>query len=181
MNKIVDHTKIRINETITRLQRAEGYNKSLGKYTWVKITDKIEFDALSGMMYFRGLLGVNVQWTDYFHQIIYFIFFSSVLSKNLFRFLWSHLWFANAEERHELWKTDRFAAVRKIWELFSSNLNNCIVQSFQITKHYIQWDTRLYSFSIIQLNLIITDFPGNHWTMSDSPVLTLLKKCPYSE
>ena len=60
MNKIVDHTKIRINETITRLQRAEGYNKSLGKYTWVKITDKIEFDALSGMMYFRGLLGVNV-------------------------------------------------------------------------------------------------------------------------
>ena len=87
MNKIVDHTKIRINGTIIRLQRAESYNKSLGKYTWVKVTDKIEFDALSGMMYFRGLLGVNVQWTDYFHQIIYFIFFSSVLSKNLFRFL----------------------------------------------------------------------------------------------
>ena len=60
MNKIVDHTKIRINGTITRLHRVESYNKSLGKYTWVKVTNKIEFDALSGMMYFRGLLGVNV-------------------------------------------------------------------------------------------------------------------------
>ena len=29
----------------------------------------------------------------------------------------------NAEKRPELWKTDRFAAMRQIWELFISSLN----------------------------------------------------------
>ena len=37
--------------------------------------------------------------------------------------------FDNAEERHELWKTDRFAAMRQIWELFSSSLNKYVAPS----------------------------------------------------
>ena len=64
MNKIVDHTNNRINETITRLQIVESYNISIDKYTRVKITDKIELDALFGLMYFRGLLCVNLRLTD---------------------------------------------------------------------------------------------------------------------
>ena len=50
MNKILDHTNNRMNETITRLQRVESYNKSVHKYTLVKVTDKIELDVLFGMM-----------------------------------------------------------------------------------------------------------------------------------
>ena len=64
MNKIVDHTNNGINETITRLQIVESYNISIDKYTRVKITDKIELDALFGLMYFRGLLCVNLHLTD---------------------------------------------------------------------------------------------------------------------
>ena len=33
MNKIVDHTSNRINETITRLQRIGSCNKLIDKYT----------------------------------------------------------------------------------------------------------------------------------------------------
>ena len=33
MSKIGDHTNNRINETITRLQRVESYNKSIYKHT----------------------------------------------------------------------------------------------------------------------------------------------------
>lgn len=52
MSKIGDHTNNRINETITRLQRVESYNKSIYKHTWVKVTNKIELNALFGLMYF---------------------------------------------------------------------------------------------------------------------------------
>ena len=52
MSKIGDHTNNRINETIARLQEVESYNKSIDKYTWVKGTNKIELNALFGLMYF---------------------------------------------------------------------------------------------------------------------------------
>lgn len=52
MSKIGDHTNNRINETITHLQRVESYNKSIYKYTWVKVTNKMELNALFGLMYF---------------------------------------------------------------------------------------------------------------------------------
>ena len=45
------------------MQRVKGYNKSIDKYTWVKATNKVEPDALFGLMYFRGLLVVNLQLT----------------------------------------------------------------------------------------------------------------------
>ena len=56
MDKIVDCTNTRINETIARLQRIDN---------WVKKTDR-EIYALFGLMYFRGILGVNIHMTDYF-------------------------------------------------------------------------------------------------------------------
>ena len=36
LQKIVDHTNNRINETITSLKRVESYNKSTDNCTWVK-------------------------------------------------------------------------------------------------------------------------------------------------
>ena len=58
MNKIVDHINNVINETIICLQRVKNYDKSIDKYTWVKVTVKIELDANFGPMFFGGLLGV---------------------------------------------------------------------------------------------------------------------------
>ena len=50
MTKAVDHTDYIIKETIACLQRVESYNKSIDKYTWVKVTDKIELDSLFGLI-----------------------------------------------------------------------------------------------------------------------------------
>ena len=54
LNEIVDHTKNRTKDTITRLQRVESYSKSISynkskdKYTWVKVLDKTRLDPLFG-------------------------------------------------------------------------------------------------------------------------------------
>lgn len=54
LNEIADHTKNRTKDTITRLQRAESYSKSISynkskdKYTWVKVLDKTRLDPLFG-------------------------------------------------------------------------------------------------------------------------------------
>ena len=129
INKILDHTNNRINETIARLQRVESYNKSIDRCTWVKGTDKIKLDALFGLMYFRGLLVVNLYLTDRLISPDSYFVFNSIISKNRFRFLQIHLCFGNAEEKPEFWKTDRFAATRQILELFSFNLSKYVPPS----------------------------------------------------
>ena len=63
MDKIVDCTNTRTNETIVRLQRSDKFNES-SKYTWLKKTDRVEIDALFGLIYFRGILGANLHMTD---------------------------------------------------------------------------------------------------------------------
>ena len=47
-----------------KLSFVKGYNKSIDKYMWVKVTDEIELDALFGLTYFGGLLGGNLYLTD---------------------------------------------------------------------------------------------------------------------
>ena len=63
----------------------------------------------------------------YIWQIIIFngqsLCFSFYHVENCFSFLRSHLCFYNADERPELWKTNRFAIMYYIWELFNSSLN----------------------------------------------------------
>ena len=68
----------------------------------MKVTNIIELDALFRLMYFRGLLGVNIQLIDrLFLQDSHFIF-SSNMSKNYFQFLRGHLCFENKVETPEL-------------------------------------------------------------------------------
>ena len=121
MNKVVDCTNTRINETIARLQRSDNFNES-SKYSWVKKTDRVEIDALFGLMYFRGILGVNLHMTDrLFSNDSHFVF-GEIMSKNRLRFFKGHICFDNLQERTKLWETDRFTAVRDIWEIFNSDL-----------------------------------------------------------
>ena len=122
MDKTVDCTSTTINKTIARLQRIDNFNES-SKYTRVKKTDRVEIDALFGLMYFRGILGVNLHMTDrLFSHDSHFVF-GAIMSKNRFRFLKGHICFDNPQERTQLQETDRFAAVREIWEIFDSNLS----------------------------------------------------------
>ena len=122
MDKIVEYANTSINETIARLQRSDNFNQS-SKYKWVKKADGVEIDALFGLMYFRGILGVNLHMTDrLFSNDSHFVF-GAIMSKNRFRFLKGYICFDKPQERTQLWETDRFAAVREIWEIFNSNLS----------------------------------------------------------
>ena len=86
MDKIVDCTITRINETIARWQRNDTFNES-SKYTWIKKTDRVEIDALFGLMYFRGILGVNLHMTDrLFSNDSHFVF-GAIMSKSVSNFL----------------------------------------------------------------------------------------------
>lgn len=59
-----------MNETITCLHRIEkSYNKSTDENAFVKVAHKIELDALFGLTYFKGLLGMNLRSRyRYFYQ-----------------------------------------------------------------------------------------------------------------
>ena len=94
-----------------------------------KKTDRVEIDALFGLMYFRGILGVNHHMTDrLFSKESHFVF-GAIMSKSRFIFLKGHICFDNPQERTQLWEKDRFAAVREIWEIFNSNLSKHLAPS----------------------------------------------------
>ena len=101
MDRIVDCANTRINETLARLQRSDSFNES-SKYTWVKKTDRVEIDAFFGLVYFRGILGVNLHLTDrLFSNDSHFIF-GAIRLKKRFRFLKGHICFGNPQERTQL-------------------------------------------------------------------------------
>ena len=79
------------------------------------------------LMYFRGILEINLHITDrLFSKDSHFVI-GAVMSKNSFRLLKLHICFDNLQEITQLWETDRSAAVREIWEIFSSNLSKHVV------------------------------------------------------
>ena len=90
-------------------------------------------------MYFRGRLGVILHMTDrLFSKDSHFVF-SVIMSKSRFTFLKVHICFGNPEERTQLWETDRFGAVREIWEIFNSNFSKHVAPS-----EYLSTDETLY-------------------------------------
>ena len=62
---IVDHTNSKIKDTISHLKKSPKFVENLSKYPQVKETDIIEINALFGLMYLRGLLGMSLQRVDY--------------------------------------------------------------------------------------------------------------------
>ena len=65
--------------------------------------------------------------------------FGAIMSKNRFRCLKVHICFDSPQERIQLWETNRFAAVREIWEIFNSNLSKYVSPS-----EYLSIDETLY-------------------------------------
>ena len=72
LQKIVDHTNNRINETITSLQRVESYNKSTDNCTWVK-KSPIKLNLMHFMDWCileAHLVWIYIWQIDYFHQTV---------------------------------------------------------------------------------------------------------------
>ena len=55
--------------------------------------------------------------------------FGAIMSENHFTFLRGYICFDSPQERKQRWETDRFAAVREIWEIFNSNLPKHVAPS----------------------------------------------------
>ena len=143
MNKIGNHTNNRIN--------VESCNKSIDKYKWVKVTNKIELVPLFGLMYFRGLFNVNLYLIeDYFHQTVTsFLFLSCRKIVSDF----CETIFALTVQKKDL-NSGRLIILPP-WEKFGSYSVSIWVSMqhflsiYQLTKRYIQCNIRFRSVSII--------------------------------
>ena len=72
---------------------------------------------------------MNLQRVDYLFADEEHYAFREIMSKNRFKFLLSHITFDNHIDRENNWLTDRFAAMRPVWELFNSNLGKYVAPS----------------------------------------------------
>ena len=63
-------------------------------------TDRVKIDALFGLMYFKGIVGVNLHTTDrLFSNDSHFIF-GAIISKNRLRFFKGHISFDNPHKKN---------------------------------------------------------------------------------
>ena len=95
----------------------------------LKKTDRAEIDALFGLMYFRGILGVNLHVTDRLFSNDSYFALGAKMSKERFRFLKGHICFGNSQERTQLLETDRFPSFREIWKIFNLSLSKHVAPS----------------------------------------------------
>ena len=109
MDMIVHNINNKIRETLSRLRNNHPAFINSNKNPYVKETDHIKINALFGLMYLRGLLGVYLQRVDYMFVDEGHYAFGAIMSKNQFRFFLSHLTFGNHVDCENNWPTDRFA------------------------------------------------------------------------
>jgi len=89
---------------------------------------------LIGLIYLRGLLKQNNDIRAHLYKdIIGNPLFGATMSRNRFSLLLSNLMFDEYEERLQLWPSDRFAAIRSIFENFNVNCLKYMVPSEYLT------------------------------------------------
>jgi len=89
---------------------------------------------LIGLIYLRGLLKQNNDIRAHLYKdIIGNLLFGATMSRNRFSLLLSNLMFDEYEERLQLWPSDRFAAIRSIFENFNVNCLKYMVPSEYLT------------------------------------------------
>ena len=111
-DEIIDmivHNKLR--ERLSRLKNNHPAFINSNKNPYVKETDHITINALFGLMYLRGLLGMNLERVDYLFADEGHYAFRAIMSKNRSKFLLSHITFNNHIDRENNWSTDRFATM----------------------------------------------------------------------
>ena len=99
-----------------------------------------ELRALIGLLYFRGLFGMNhCSLNILFSDKAGLQIFSVAMSHDRMKFLLSTLTFGHPETRKEKWPCDCFAAARPIFEMFNSNSSKYLLPSL-----YLSMDETLY-------------------------------------
>ena len=115
------------------------------------------------------LVYIFIWQIDYFHQSVTLFL---VLSCRKIVFDFCKVKFALAMQKKNL--NSRRLIVLPPWDKFGSYSISLwismqyLLNIYQLTKHYTQWDTILRSVSIIQRNQTVTVFSGNQWMMEDS-------------
>ena len=96
--------------------------------------------ALFGLMYFRGLLGLNNhRYNILFSEKAGPAVFGATMSRDTFKFLISNIMFDDKNEREMNWPHDRFAAARVLFMMFNNNCTKYIIPS-----EYLAIDETLY-------------------------------------
>ena len=137
IDSIIANTNQRIQMSIERIP-AEALTS--GKLPHIKPIDKIDLLSTIGLMYFRGLYGLNQ------HDIRLLFspnrgmpIFGATMSRLRFQFITRHLSFDDINTREERWKKDRFTAMREIFEQCNKNFGKALVP-----EDYISLDETLY-------------------------------------
>ena len=138
MEKIKNYSNERIR--ITLVACSEILKKS-DKYPHMKPIDIIDIQAFIGIMYFRGLYGLNNH-----HLNILFSekqgppVFGATMSRQRFEFISSHICFDDIHTRNERWSHDRFTCMREILEECNKNFSRAVVPA-----DYLTIDETLYA------------------------------------
>ena len=137
LSSIVEFTNKKIVQTI---EKVRNVLENSDKYPHVKVTKKMEIEAFVGLLYYRGLYclknhSLNIMFSDRFGLPV----FSACMSRMRFEFLMAHLCFDNFEDRAERWQSDRFAAIRDLFEDCNKNFGKSL-----IPEDYLSLDETLY-------------------------------------
>ena len=108
---ITSNTNERIDDTLGKLRTFKEDTFNSSKYTWLKQTTKEELRAFIGLVYFRGLYGMN-------HRNIELLFksgigqdiFGATMSQQQRWFLLAHITFGDKSTRIDRWASYRFTA-----------------------------------------------------------------------
>ena len=137
MGNVVTFTNKKIEKTLEQIENDEF---DASKNPHVKPVDSIDLYAVVGLMYFRGLYGLNQHDIRLpFSDVRGIPVFGATMSRLHFQFIIAYLTFDDFEIRAERWKTDRFAAIRGFFEDCNDNFGAALVP-----EDYISLDETLY-------------------------------------
>ena len=137
IGNLVTYTNAKIAETKERVgEIADQYPFQ----SYFKFVDDVDIYAVIGLMIIRGLLGLNNrQYSIPFATIAGHPVFSATMSRDRFKFVVAHLTFDDVKQRPVLWKSDRFAALRAMFEKFNKNCSKWLEPS-----EFLSLDETLY-------------------------------------
>ena len=96
--------------------------------------------ALIGLMYLRGLYGINHRNIELlFAKHIGHDIFGATMFQQQMKFLLANITFDDPKERAQNWPSDRFAAARPLFEQFNENCSKYVYPS-----EYLSLDETLY-------------------------------------
>ena len=156
-DRVVEKTNLRINRYLRNLQQYKQHVIESDKYTWLKETDKSEIRAFIGLLYMRGLLGLNHHDAELlFSKYAGPDVFGATMSQQRMKFLLANIAFDDPDERAQCWSSDCFVAARKLFKGFNKNCSKFLYPSefLSLMRHSIRCGIRLHFGNIIRIGLI---------------------------